>query len=418
MIFIRHINQGIIMNNKLSFSLLIISLSCIPLFGHEQLTKESPLNITLKDFPTYSKKWEDRSKGTFCTKVLSNQYDSAIELFTKKTYLSHDIYTEDGPKEASSWLSGLCIWLGLQTQEYNYHFEANSYYNEEATPFEHKNIITEDDLKLEAFVREVQQPKFTIVVNSGFLPGIMYGMLSLVAMLPKDCNVVLYNNRGKGSSQGSMGLQDIQNYGHNEYQDAAAALKFAHELNKTTPVVAYGICAGAFHLEKALCAMGSDRIKQYNICGVFYDSAVTSIQDTLINLPQSQYPSGWLAPIKRGFLWFLRYTIFRENFMAQRKQTSLDPVTFGSMNIPTHHLYAQHDHLTKAQTIETHIEHHQANCGESKCTTTKFAMCEIKTDKPVSHANGILQRKKEYSEVLGAWICARVNNFNQQKKII
>ena len=64
----------------------------------------------------------------------------------------------------------------------------------------------------------------------------MTGMTTLIPMLPNNCNIIFYNNRGKGLSKGSLWSsflwKNLRHYGANEYNDVLGALNYAKSLDK------------------------------------------------------------------------------------------------------------------------------------------------------------------------------------------
>lgn len=273
--------------------------------------------------------------------------------------------------------------------------------------FSKKAFITEDGFKLESLTRIVNDPEFTIIVSAGFLPGQMTGMATLVAMLPKNCNIIFYNNRGKGNSQGRLFSSflwgSLRNYGVKEYKDVIGALKYAHEINNSQPIFMYGICAGAFNTVKALCKLDENKeLLKYNIKGLILDSPVTSVQNDLKNIPMYTFPKngGFVNFMARFFLWSLRYTIFHPWFMAHQEITTLNPEALATIGMATLYFNSKTgDPLTTYVTTNDFYEKHKKNAiSDDKEKVTNKCFSDSK------HALHHLKHKVDYVYTLANFI--------------
>lgn len=318
-------------------------------------TSENILN-----FPMYEKSWEE--SVLFCTRFLEKP--EAVEKFITKQY-----------------------------------------------GFEKSTFITPDlNLKLECLVRKVEKPTFTFIVSVGFIPGFMTGMATLIKMLPPDCNIIFYNNRGKGNSEGKL-FSRLWDYGTQEYIDVIGACDYAKELNKEAPIVLYGLCAGAFSNTKALGFLhGHDALQKYNICAHIMDSPVTDIQSAIDKIPQhtcdTKTWSGWFW---HKILWLLRYTAYRPCFMSSGDDACLDAKELAATNVPTLHYNCEEgDILTPYEITRNFYEEQSKNMAVKE-------FCQQHTFKKGGHAVNHLKEKEQYAFVLANFLNKHVGGFIQSK---
>jgi len=122
--------------------------------------------------------------------------------------------------------------------------------------------------------------KATIVFCAGFFPGRKEGQAPVVRMLPPEYNILLFDARGHGKSEGKF-WSTLGEYGMHEYKDVLGALNFV----KSTiggPVVIFGICSGAFHASHALIKLSQEKkLDDYNIKGFVFDSGFASFLQVL-----------------------------------------------------------------------------------------------------------------------------------------
>lgn len=104
--------------------------------------------------------------------------------------------------------------------------------------------------ELEGYWRHNPQAQYCIIAASGFFPGKMTGIATLSQIAP-DCSLLLFNERGKGNSNGKLAIAQIWKYGTDNYQDILGAVEFAAK-NSTQPIILFGVCAGAFHVLHAV----------------------------------------------------------------------------------------------------------------------------------------------------------------------
>lgn len=142
-----------------------------------------------------------------------------------------------------------------------------------------------DGLRLNFVWLSRPQARCTLICSSGFWPGAKEGMATLYELLAKDCNILLFDARGHGTSDGSL-WRNVLQYGEREYNDIIGAVQWAHEQSKK-PIVLFGVCAGAFHATHALLNMQKQQLlEQYDIRGLVFDSgwdSLTSIVPTALS---------------------------------------------------------------------------------------------------------------------------------------
>ena len=137
-------------------------------------------------------------------------------------------------------------------------------------------FLSEDGIKLEGLLRTKANAKCTVISCSGFFPGRMEGMATLHRLLPDDCNILFFNARGHGNSEGFF-KATILKYGNVEYKDVIGAIDYAHK-QSPAPIFIHGICIGAFHATHALANLQQrNLLEQYNVKGFIFDSGFGSL---------------------------------------------------------------------------------------------------------------------------------------------
>ena len=125
-----------------------------------------------------------------------------------------------------------------------------------------------------------------IILCCGWLPGRKEGLASFYKILPEHCNLLFFDARGHGSSQGPL-FSKIWEYGMHEYKDIIGAITFVHKQNNL-PIILYGTCAGAFHAAHAVIKLHEQgRIEQLQIKGLVFDSGWASVTATSCTTPQA-----------------------------------------------------------------------------------------------------------------------------------
>lgn len=152
--------------------------------------------------------------------------------------------------------------------------------------FTHGFFESTDGLALNYLLLEKPHARASIIVCCGWLPGRKEGMASLFALLPHDCNILFFDARGHGSSEGPL-LSQFYAYGKHEYKDIIGAIRFMHERNPQTPIIIFGMCAGAFNAAHALIRLAKqpDMLSYYRIAGFIFDSGWGSVTNASYSAP-------------------------------------------------------------------------------------------------------------------------------------
>ena len=130
-------------------------------------------------------------------------------------------------------------------------------------------LETCQDVRLHYLWKKRTNARCTVICCAGFWPGRKEGMATLYSLLPEDCNILLFDSRGRGKSSG--GYYAFWRYGMDEYKDVIAAIDFAQEKDSCR-IILYGICAGAFHAAHAVAHEEKSRV-----CGLIFDSGWSSV---------------------------------------------------------------------------------------------------------------------------------------------
>ncbi len=118
--------------------------------------------------------------------------------------------------------------------------------------------------------------RYTLIASSGFYPGRKEGLATLHALLPADCNIFFFDSRGRGKSEGTI-INNLIDYSQKEYLDVQGAINWVANHTKT-PIILYGICAGAYHSTYALTKKPNKRVK-----GLIFDSGWVYVGDAASN---------------------------------------------------------------------------------------------------------------------------------------
>lgn len=142
----------------------------------------------------------------------------------------------------------------------------------------------EDGLTLNGLLRNCGAQQ-TIIGEGGFFPGRKEGLAPLVAMLQQNCNILLFDGRGHGNSQGRF-WKTLDHYGKNEYKDMLGAISFAHQ-QKLGHLFVHGTCASAFHAAHALIKLSEkNKLDELSVRGLIFDSGFPSFLNVLNHADQ------------------------------------------------------------------------------------------------------------------------------------
>lgn len=134
--------------------------------------------------------------------------------------------------------------------------------------YESVTLVTEDNLKLDAwFIPAANKTNKAVVVLHGY-PFDKGNILPLATFLHNDFNLLLFDFRYLGRSDGSY-----TSVGFHEQKDLAAAVKFLRNSKNQTKIGALG-----FSLGGAVAIMGT---KQNNLDVVVADSSYASLENML-----------------------------------------------------------------------------------------------------------------------------------------
>ena len=156
-----------------------------------------------------------------------------------------------------------------------------------------------DGLKLSGLMRIVPNAKSNIIFCAGFYPGLKEGLATFIELAPKDANLLFFDARGHGKSEGYLfgySLLGIKDYGKADYKDIISAVQFMHEKDAKQTFI-HGVCAGAYHAAKAMKQLEEYKNNQYNVKGIIFDSGFSSLL-SVADIPQKHFREkvvpGWL----------------------------------------------------------------------------------------------------------------------------
>jgi pimeloyl-ACP methyl ester carboxylesterase len=141
--------------------------------------------------------------------------------------------------------------------------------------FEKVDFKSTDGLTLKGLYKKVEGAPYTMIFAAGFYPGRKEGLATYTKMLKDNPNILLYDARGHGKSDGRL-FSNLANYGVDEYKDVIGALECAQKQNPNGEIKFFGTCAGAFHVARAL---GQIDCKKEKVTGFVYDSGYVTMLD-------------------------------------------------------------------------------------------------------------------------------------------
>ena len=97
-----------------------------------------------------------------------------------------------------------------------------------------------DHLTLQGLLLERPQAQGTIIISVVISPVEKKVCLTFFWMIPENYNILFFDARGDGASEGKM---FIRNYGRYEYRDILGAIKFIHNRHKNLPIILHGCCS-------------------------------------------------------------------------------------------------------------------------------------------------------------------------------
>jgi pimeloyl-ACP methyl ester carboxylesterase len=134
-----------------------------------------------------------------------------------------------------------------------------------------------DGLRLEGLYLKRPNAHYNVICCAGWWPGRKEGIATFYTLLPQDCNILFFDARGHGNSEGSYRQL---NYGVHEYKDIIGALELVHADNGK-PTLLYGLCAGAFNAAHAIFELQKqNRLEALQVSGLIFDSGWVSVERT------------------------------------------------------------------------------------------------------------------------------------------
>ncbi len=157
--------------------------------------------------------------------------------------------------------------------------------------FEDISFETSDGLTLRGLFLARPNATCNAIICAGWLPGKKEGMATFYALLPEYCNILLFDARGRGASDGSL-LWKIWRYGMDEYKDVLGAISWINH-NNELPIIIGGTCSGVFNAAHAILKLiQTNTIAQSRVKGLFFDSGWGSVMtmsqsSAIINIKKS-----------------------------------------------------------------------------------------------------------------------------------
>lgn len=150
--------------------------------------------------------------------------------------------------------------------------------------FSETTFKTPDNLTLHGLFLSRPNATCNIIVCAGWLPGKKEGMATFYDLLPHDCNILFFDARGHGNSDGSL-LWKLWEYGVHEYKDILGAISYLNGTN-SLPIIIVGICSGAFNAAHALVALAKhNKIDSSHVKGLVFDSGWGSVSEIARTAP-------------------------------------------------------------------------------------------------------------------------------------
>lgn len=137
--------------------------------------------------------------------------------------------------------------------------------------FKHISFTTNDGIALAGLARIRAHAPYSLIFCAGFLPGKKEGLATFIRMLPQEANILFFDARGHGSSEGRF-WTNLHRYGLKEYEDIAAAIDYIKKESAYAPIFLHGLCAGAYHAANTLMTLPKDE----QIKGLIFDSGFTN----------------------------------------------------------------------------------------------------------------------------------------------
>ncbi len=156
---------------------------------------------------------------------------------------------------------------------------------------------TDDGLNLNYLWLARPDAHYSVICCAGFWPGRKEGIATMYALLPTDCNILFFDARGHGKSDGHL-WRKVFNYGIHESKDVQAALSFVHSCTDV-PIIVWGVCAGAYHSAHALLELEkSGELNSLNVAGLVFDSGWSLMPEVAATSFASEFKKVTLKKLK------------------------------------------------------------------------------------------------------------------------
>lgn len=101
-------------------------------------------------------------------------------------------------------------------------------------------IKTPDNFNLCGLFLSRPNATCNVIICAGFFPGKKEGMATFYDLLPKYCNILLFDARGHANSEGPF-LSTLWRYGIDEHKDILGAISWLNN-NNNLPIIIGGTC--------------------------------------------------------------------------------------------------------------------------------------------------------------------------------
>lgn len=209
--------------------------------------------------------------------------------------------------------------------------------------FKEITFKTADNLTLAGLFLSRPNATCNVIVCAGWLPGRKEGMATFYALLPTDCNILLFDARGHGQSEGPL-FWNLWRYGIDEYKDILAAVAHLNKQNQL-PIIIGGICSGAFNAAHAIVYLEKNNLLAHSrVKGLIFDSGWGSILKIITTAP--------LAGIKKrlastlSFIYKTKKNNTHHSTLYQLCSRVADHICLFGHRVSTRLLVARYDHIT------------------------------------------------------------------------
>lgn len=268
---------------------------------------------------------------------------------------------------------------------------------------------SDDNLYLNGLWLTREHATCNVVLCCGFYPGRKEGLAAFYHLLPEHCNILLFDARGHGTSEGAF-FSRLPFYGADEHKDIIGAARFVRAQNNL-PTVLLGMCAGAYHSLKAVHHIQATEQHELLPAGIILDSSILSLADA-VDVPKKYflhsilpnllrktlYPNHSKATVKESWLYTLctwctipLLTVLEYFFhpctLLRSDSLDLRPIC-SEIKTPIFFIHAQNDAFAPCNIIQ------ECSGSAFRCWWPERA----------EHACIYLQHKKAYQAHLNAFI--------------